>query len=333
VNHIAYNESVRKGYLWLIICLTLLLSLAFGQAPVFAQEGSDQEGDPKYFPETGHWVTGDFLRTYQEVSDPEKIYGYPITEAFQDQALGRIVQYFQKSRFELYSDSPPELKVRLSPLGVLLYTPGEPLPIPDNFPACRTIPETNHQVCYAFLDFFDKNGGAAQFGYPISNFEIHDGRIVQYFQRARLEWHPELPTGQRVVLGDLGRIYFDTQHENPARLLPAPIQDNRLLEVLSLQTHAFPKKAVLPLSGQQTFFIIVQDQNLQPVSDAQVKLVITLPSGEEQRITVPTLTDKDGIATIDFNSKSRSPGIAKIKVEVSYDNLETETTTSYRIWW
>jgi hypothetical protein len=145
-----------------------------------------------------------------------------------------------------------------------------------------------------------------------------------------LDWrHPELPHRTLVVLEDLGRIYFDA-NENPARLLRLPF-DNRLLEVLSLQTRISQRQYFL--SGRQTFFIIVQDQNLQPVSDAQVNITITLPSGEEQRVLVPTLTDKDGIARFDFNSKSRSPGIAKINVEVKYDNLEAQTTTSYRIWW
>ena len=317
----------------LIVFCILLLSHSLSGAPVLAQTDPGQVGDQLYFPESGHWVTGDFLRAYQSVPDPVMIYGYPITEAFQDQALGRIVQYFQKTRFELYPDSPPELKVRLSPLGEYLYSPIEPLPLPENFPACRFFPETGFQVCYAFLDFFQANGGAAQFGYPISNFEIHEGRIAQYFQRARLEWHPELPTGQRVVLGDLGRIYFDAMRENPARLLPAPIQDNRLLAVLSLQAHAFPQKAVLPLSGSQTFYIVVQDQNLQPVSGAQVNLAISLPSGLEQRLTIPADTDKDGVVRFDYDYKDETPGIAKIGVEVEYGDLEAQTSTTFRIWW
>ena len=36
-------------------------------------------------------------------------------------------------------------------------------------------------------------------------YELHEaGTTVQYFQRGRLEYHPELPTDQRVVLGLLG---------------------------------------------------------------------------------------------------------------------------------
>jgi hypothetical protein len=28
--------------------------------------------------------------------------------------------------------------------------------------------------------------------------------LTQWFQRARLEFHPDLPTGQRIILGALG---------------------------------------------------------------------------------------------------------------------------------
>jgi hypothetical protein len=75
-------------------------------------------------------------------------------------------------------------------------------------------------VIYAFFSFFDNNGGAELFGYPISEYgpENGTGRIVQYFQRARLEWYPELAPEQRVQLADLGSI-----HSIPAaqgRILP-----------------------------------------------------------------------------------------------------------------
>ena len=35
-----------------------------------------------------------------------------------------------------------------------------------------------------------------------------DGLKVQYFQRARFEYHPDLPKGQRVVLPSIGRELY-----------------------------------------------------------------------------------------------------------------------------
>jgi hypothetical protein len=309
------------------LALALLLSVSW--TPAVAQTGAAM----RYFPETGHWVTGDFLIKYQSIPDAVKIYGYPITEAFQDQTIGRVVQYFQNTRFELYTEYPAELRVRITPLGTYLYKAEKPLPIPDSFPDCRTFPETGFRVCYAFLDFFQEHGGAAELGYPISNFEIQDGRIVQYFQLACLEWHPELPTGERVQLSDLGKTYFDLQAENPTRLLPASVLNNRPQAVLNLQVRAYPLAAVLPQSGEQTIYVIVQDQNLQPISNASVKLTSKLPSGRQQQINVTGSTDKDGILKQVFSYSNEIPGNATVQVQAEFEGLKGNTVTSFRIWW
>jgi hypothetical protein len=279
---------------------------------------------------------GDFLKTYLSFPNPEEIFGYPITEAFQEQTQNRIVQYFEKARFELIPENPPELRVRVTELGRYFYTsPGQELPIPPNFPACRYFQETRKQVCYAFLDYFEANGEAAQFGYPLSNFEIQDELIVQYFQRARFEWHPELPQGKRVTLTDLGYRYFRKIGEDPVRLLAAPwAPGSPLLQpVLSLRVRAFPMSAVLPQSGSQTIFIIVQDQNLLPISDAQVTLVIKFPSGEPRRVIVPGTTNKSGISQYTFNFSSETTGVAQVIVNAAYETFQKQTITSFRIWW
>ncbi len=56
-----------------------------------------------------------------------------------------------------------------------------------------------------FLSFWRRNGGELIFGYPISGEMVEDGRIVQYFERARFEYHPEhLGTEYQVMLSLLG---------------------------------------------------------------------------------------------------------------------------------
>jgi hypothetical protein len=42
-----------------------------------------------------------------------------------------------------------------------------------------------------FLTFWRENGGLLIFGYPISEEIVEHGRVVQYFERARFEYHPE----------------------------------------------------------------------------------------------------------------------------------------------
>jgi hypothetical protein len=304
----------------------LLLITALGSRAAHAQS----EGE-LFFPETGHWVTGDFLTAYQAVPDPLRIYGLPITDAFTDPATGREVQYFQKARFLLDPQATGPLRVQRSPLGELLYQPGTALPHSPSFPACRRFDETGFEVCYAFLDFFEANGGVAQFGYPITNFESQNGRIVQYFQRARFEWRPDLPPGQRVTLGDLGVEYFQAAGEE-ARLLLPNIEDNLPQSIVQLQVSAFPAQAVMPFQGTQTVYVVVQDQNLRPVANVALELQLRLPSGATGTYSLPP-SDENGLSQASFTVEARSPGVAEVEVSARFDSFQEETLTSFRIWW
>ena len=308
-----------------IICVPLTSSMA---GTGYLQTSENEH----YFPETGHWLEGDFLQAYYSVPDPVKLYGYPITDAFQNLTTGLTVQYFEKARFELHPNSR-DLRVRLTLLGEATYKPGEgqPLPIPENFPACRTFPETGHQVCYAFLDFFEDNGGIAQFGYPISEIEIHGDRMVQYFQRACFEWRPDLPDGDRVQLTDLGRKYFYLIKENPEELRP---NRERYIpqSILYIQQRAFVTSSVMPALGQQTLYVIVQDQNMLPIQNAQVTAIVHYPSGKEARYLMD-LTDESGITSVQFWVDEETYGTATINITANYDDFEGQTRTSFRIWW
>jgi hypothetical protein len=80
---------------------------------------SAQSADVQYFPETGHHVKGDFLRFYKSVPDPKLIFGYPITEQMTSRD-DKTVQYFQRARFELHTDSPENQRVQLTSVGQAL---------------------------------------------------------------------------------------------------------------------------------------------------------------------------------------------------------------------
>jgi N-acetyl-anhydromuramyl-L-alanine amidase AmpD len=74
--------------------------------------------------------------------------------------------------------------------------------------SCRYFPETRHKVCHGFRAFWESYGdrALATFGYPLSEeFTNQSGLVVQYFERARFEWHPG--SGQNpwdVLLGRVG---------------------------------------------------------------------------------------------------------------------------------
>ncbi|HOU12167.1 MAG TPA: hypothetical protein PKZ84_03560 [Anaerolineae bacterium] len=77
--------------------------------------------------------------------------------------------------------------------------------------------ETGHWVRGEFLTYFHTRGGLAIFGYPISERFIDQGLTVQYFQKARMELHPENQEPYRVQLGLLGE---ELKYRQPA--IPAP---------------------------------------------------------------------------------------------------------------
>ncbi|MGC9520438.1 MAG: hypothetical protein ACP5HG_00980 [Anaerolineae bacterium] len=92
-------------------------------------------------------------------------------------------------------------------LGLLLprpllarYGPEEPPPEPER----RFFEETGFWVSGEFLAYFDTHGGLEIFGYPISAPYNDRGILVQYFQKARLEWHPLNKKPYQVQLGLLG---------------------------------------------------------------------------------------------------------------------------------
>jgi hypothetical protein len=319
------------------IRLSLIFLLVLSAASVWGwRHSSAQSGMGEYFKQTGHNVLGLFLVKYRSVSNPLQLYGYPITEEFPDKNTGNKVQYFQKARFELVGD-----QVQISPLGTFMYQPGQPQASFGESAACRVVAPTAFTVCYTFLDFFDQYGGANQFGLPISNAEQHDDRIVQYFERARFEWRPDRPSGQYVVLTDLGAQYFYSHGENQANRLPAPDANiyTRPGEtpveegILSLRVRAYPKKAVASQQGVQSVYVIVQDQRLLPVEGAQVTLLVTLPGGDQYRYIVPVLTNERGIVQFQFPYKADTTGPVQIFVTANYQNLKSQTTTSFRSWW
>jgi hypothetical protein len=183
------------------------------------------------------------------------------------------------------------------------------------------------------LDFFKKYGGVAQFGYPISNFEDRNGLVVQFFQKSSLEWHPELPPGSQVTVSDLGRQYFDIRGENPGLIDPIRPGNFAPVTILRLHARAFSQHSVTALKGQQTIYIVVQDQNRFPVQDAKVTLTLSTPGGGDVELPVPTATDENGITKISFAFNARTQGLAQVKIHVEYENLQTNTVTSFRLWW
>jgi photosystem II stability/assembly factor-like uncharacterized protein len=66
--------------------------------------------------------------------------------------------------------------------------PASPEPAANNR---RFFPETSHNVSPTFYPFYLARGGLERFGFPRTEELEENGRLVQYFQRARLEYHAD----------------------------------------------------------------------------------------------------------------------------------------------
>src|SRR5512134_3648236 len=89
-----------------IVCLLLVL-------PFVQSKSLAQISDSEYFPQTGHTVSAEFLDKYHSVSNPEELFGYPITEAMaapSNSPFSRVrVQYFHRVAFEYHPENAPGL--------------------------------------------------------------------------------------------------------------------------------------------------------------------------------------------------------------------------------
>jgi hypothetical protein len=294
----------------------------------------------RYFPETGHSVRGEFLGFF-ETHGGLAVFGYPLTDEFTQD--GRRVQYFQKARLEWHSEFSEPYNVQLGLLGDELGYRQSPISSaeipPANHPQRRYYPQTGHTVSFAFLDYFDEYGGLDVFGYPITEFLIERGRIVQYFQRACLEWHPETPYPYKVQLGLLGEIDINKKlgekRLDPALLDPQPAP--AIMPTFSPTPTPQPSVTAIDVTASVKYaitavYVYVTDQRGRGLSGAKVSFVAHYTTDDRDFSAPPT--DTAGYTHHTFSVGNPLPGyIIVIDVTVTYGSLTTTTQTSFLPWW
>lgn len=286
----------------------------------------------QYFPQTGYTVRGDFLRFFNGHGGLE-IFGYPLTGEFVEG--GRSVQYFTRARMEARPENAEPYRVALGPLASELGYGDPPIPAasipPANDPNRRYFRETGHTTGYAFLSYFDAHGGPDILGFPITEFKLENGRIVQYFQRTRMEWHPEFPPGQRVQLGELGQVYATIRLPSSV-LQPPSDQITPAAQVTAIRTIASLRWAISKPTGQQTLHVYVLDQRGRPMSGAAVSAVVSFPTGDKNVTLGPT--DADGHTQVVFDLGKLAAGQSVVvHVQASWAALVADTQTSFFVWW
>ena len=204
-----------RHYLMSLMLALITLGGLIGVAPASAAPRN------RCFAETNHCVSGPIL-DYWEQNGGLLVFGFPISDLQVETNEGWTgpTQWFQRDRLEDHG----RIGVLAGRLGAnLLELQGRPW---ENFPRvsgalpeCRYFPQTGHSLCGTFLAYWLGHGGLERFGYPISEpfDELLSGDpqygthpyTVQYFERRRMEQHPELRgTPYEVLLGLLGRDIY-----------------------------------------------------------------------------------------------------------------------------
>ena len=112
-----------------------------------------------------------------------------------------------------------------------------PLPAPYEVSTgrFRYFSQTAHFLRGAFLAYWESHGATPVLGLPITEALTEDGLVVQYLERARLEWHPEISSdpGNRVLLTRLGVI----MNESRGMIFPSlPAGEDTPVSVFFTQT-------------------------------------------------------------------------------------------------
>ena len=208
------------------ILLFILLGASFFTR---AGETANAQAEPRCFGETGYCIAGR-IREFWEQNGGLSVFGFPVTPQVRTRIEGLVVpvQWFERARLEVHAENIRPYDVQLGRLGAESleleirdpewsgFRPGKPQS------GCRFFAETQHNVCGDFLKAwqahgfeFDGHPGAsaaeslALFGLPLTEPTremLRDGHtyLVQWFERARFELHPENPAPYNVLLGLLG---------------------------------------------------------------------------------------------------------------------------------
>ena len=225
-----------------VVCIVALFPRAVSAAPHAPAEvpASIQTGAARTFGETGFIVANHFLSTWNAAANPLFVYGLPISQPFIEESISTPGEYYRVQYFEraVLEENPDLAGTSYYVQGRLLGTASvtmrrtEPAFLPVANPGDGTFDTVSRHTLRdtpaPFRDFYLRNGGLRVYGRPLSEQtqEVNkaDGKTywVQYFERQRLEWHPdEADPRFRILLGLLGSEYRDAQHAGAPAFDPA----------------------------------------------------------------------------------------------------------------
>lgn len=290
-----------------LMIITVLLLTALPTAPAQAQ------ANQIYFPQTGHFLGGAF-RGFWERNGGVEIFGFPVSPEFVQQRDGRVAQYFERARFELdVVNGQAVISLGLVGREYLSATgQGFPRVARVTAPGIRYFPETGHIIRGEFKNFWERRGGVATFGFPLSEEfvqQLDDGRnyIVQYFERGRFEL-----VGRNVRLATLGSVLVPCQLRPgfPANRPPtAPVPEGESTNCPppgsggpgqpNEQARVFPE----PAPPGTTFGFEARGY----LPGEEVALWLNLPNGTTRALPFVAPANSDGVILVGFLTETRDP--------------------------
>jgi photosystem II stability/assembly factor-like uncharacterized protein len=199
------------------------------------------------FAETDHCISGR-IAEYWEQHGGVAVFGYPITPLQIERVEGeeRLVQWFERTRLELHPENEQPYDVLVGRLSEQ-HPAYQPRSRATPQPGCLWFEETGHNVCNqdtdnGFKTYWQTHGlqdptltpdqrSLALYGLPLTeatemvNPTNGETYLTQWFERTRLEWHPDNAQDYRVLPGLLGKElyeiwYYSNDHETESHATP-----------------------------------------------------------------------------------------------------------------
>ncbi len=316
-----YAQRILRRPMRLLMVAALFVSVMFVTfltPPVIAGTASE------YFQQTGQTVSDPFLR-YWRANGGLRIFGYPISPARYelDPGTGKalFIQWFERARFEQHLEwAGTGQEIQLSLLGRQFtqerqHQPEfQPIAPFASTADIRFFAETGHSLSVGFKQFWEQHGSLPNFGYPISEAFPAQNPIngqwysVQYFERARFEYHPYNSPDYQIELGLLGRQLIQTARP----VAPGPRQTVKIYLI-------DPSVSFDVARGTGLVPIEVQITPTKRVLRAAIETLLSLPKNKradglinalaDSQLRVDNVTLVAGKATIALSGRLNIAGV------------------------
>ena len=242
-------------------------------------------------------------------------------------------QYFERAVLEYHPENKAPYDVLLSQLGTFEYKKKYPVGAFNQHANKEAhylyFSDTGHYVGGAFLDYWQKNGGLAQEGFPISDEFTEVSPLngqpytVQYFERAVFEYHPENQAPYDVLLSHLGRFSYGAKYTDLAN--PTPQTNPEMIAAyISDRAIATDRYLFWVDRGNPTGPSLVYGYD----SVQKRKFLISDTAAESSALTYLTANDK----MLVWLERGNEPHVHAYDIDSSKETLLLEKMNSHRIY-